>query len=104
MACSGTPWPCSYHYIALCYTCGCFWDEMFEECLQTPDACVTHDNQGDCEDCGCEWTVPGINVKINIGDAWRDAEEMKINIADTWRTVTKIQINIGDAWRTVYQA
>lgn len=101
MACSGTPWPCSYHYFALCYTCGCVWDEYYEECISTPDDCVDHDNQADCEDCGCEWTA-ALNVKLNIGDVWKDATEVKINIGDVWKDATEIWINIGDVWKRVF--
>lgn len=101
MSCSGTPYPCSYHYYTLCRTCGCFWDDVFEECITTPDACTEHDNEQDCEDCGCEWIVP-INMKVNIGDVWKDVTEIKINVGDTWKNVTDVWINIGDVWKKVY--
>ncbi|MBA7465158.1 hypothetical protein ES707_00320 [subsurface metagenome] len=42
------------------------------------------------------------NMKINIGDTFKDVDEIKINIGDSWKTVTKIQINIGDVWKTVF--
>lgn len=42
------------------------------------------------------------NMKINIGDAFKDVDEIKINIGDSWKTVTKIQINIGDSWKTIF--
>lgn len=42
------------------------------------------------------------NMKINIGDAFKDVDEIKINIGDSWKTVTKIQINIGDVWKTIF--
>lgn len=42
------------------------------------------------------------NSKINIGDVFKDVDEIKINIADSWKTVTKIQINIGDVWKTIF--
>lgn len=42
------------------------------------------------------------NMKINIGDSFKDVDEIKINVGDSWKTVTKIQINIGDVWKTVF--
>ena len=44
----------------------------------------------------------GTNMKINIGDVFKDADEIKINVGDVWKTVTKIQINIGDVWKTIF--
>jgi len=44
----------------------------------------------------------GTNMKINIGDTWKDVESMKINIGDEWKDVESVKINIGDAWKTVY--
>ena len=101
MSCSGSPWPCSYHGPGLCNTCRCTWDEYYEECIGTPRVCVNHDNQADCEDCGCEWEV-ALNVKLNIGDVWKDATELKINIGDVWKDATEIWINIGDVWKRVF--
>lgn len=48
------------------------------------------------------YTEPSTNMKINIGDAFKDVDEIKINIGDSWKTVTKIQINIGDSWKTIF--
>jgi len=49
------------------------------------------------------YTPPaGTNMKINIGDVFKDADEIKINVGDSWKTVTKIQINIGDVWKNVF--
>jgi len=48
------------------------------------------------------YTEPSTNMKINIGDAWKDVDEVKINIGDSWKTVTQIQVNISDAWKTVF--
>ncbi|MBA7496911.1 hypothetical protein ES702_07520 [subsurface metagenome] len=42
------------------------------------------------------------NMKINIGDSWKDVDEIKINVGDSWKTVTRIQINIGDVWKTIF--
>jgi len=44
----------------------------------------------------------GTNIKINIGDAWKDVDSMKINVGDTWKDVTSVQQNIGDTWKTVF--
>lgn len=44
----------------------------------------------------------GTNMKVNIGDVFKDVDEIKINIGDSWKTVVKIQINIGDVWKTVF--
>lgn len=46
--------------------------------------------------------VAGTNMKINIGDVFKDVDGIKINIGDSWKTVTKIQINVGDTWKTVF--
>jgi len=45
---------------------------------------------------------PGINTKINIGDAWKEISAMKINIGDTWKAVSAAKINIGDTWKTIF--
>ena len=42
------------------------------------------------------------NIKINIGDVFKDAAEVKINIGDTWKAVESVKINIGDDWKTVF--
>ena len=44
----------------------------------------------------------GTNIKINIGDTFKDVSEMKINIGDVWKPVVKVQQNIGDVWKTVF--
>jgi hypothetical protein len=48
------------------------------------------------------YTEPPTNMKINIGDAWKDAAELKINIGDSWKEVAAIYENIGDVWKTVF--
>lgn len=48
------------------------------------------------------YTPPSTNIKINIGDSWKDVDEVKINIGGSWKTVTKVQINIGDVWKDVF--
>lgn len=106
MACTGAPSTCSGYggddY--LCLACGCSFDYEFNFCFGVGSPCTTFGDISECEDCGCDWVLPGINIKVNINDIWKDAIEMKINIGDSWKTVTKIQINIGDVWKTVYQA
>lgn len=44
----------------------------------------------------------GTNMKINIGDVFKDVTELKINIGDVWKTVTQVKINIGDVWKTIF--
>ena len=41
-------------------------------------------------------------VRINIGDAWKNVEAMKINIGDAWKNVVSVKQNIGDTWKTVF--
>lgn len=48
------------------------------------------------------YTPPSTNMKINIGDVFKDVDEVKINIADSWKTVTEVWINIGDVWKQVF--
>ena len=38
---------------------------------------------------------------INIGDTWKEIEEIKINIGDVWKDVSEIKVNIGDVWKDV---
>lgn len=106
MPCEGFEPNCnSFEDEYYCELCGCTWDYEFERCDGMADACETHWNINDCEDCFCEWTIPGIpTLKLNVGDAWQDVLEVKINVGDNWRTVTEIKINIGDVWRTIYIA
>jgi len=49
-----------------------------------------------------ETEAVGTNMKINIGDSFKDVSEMKINIGDAWKAVTKVQQNIGDSWKDVF--
>ncbi|MEK0335811.1 MAG: hypothetical protein QQN41_00040 [Nitrosopumilus sp.] len=42
------------------------------------------------------------NMKINIGDTWKDVDSMQINIGDVWKDVVKVQQNIGDSWKDVF--
>lgn len=49
-----------------------------------------------------ETVTASTNMKINIGDSWKDITAMKINIGDTWKDVASVKINIGDSWKTVW--
>lgn len=42
------------------------------------------------------------NIKINIGDVWKDVDSVKVNIGDAWKDVVEMKINIGDSWKTIY--
>ena len=44
----------------------------------------------------------GTNMKINIGDSFKDVDALKINIGDSWKAVTSVKQNIGDSWKTVF--
>lgn len=44
----------------------------------------------------------GTNMKVNIGDEFKDVDSIKINIGDVWKDVIKIQINIGDVWKDIF--
>ena len=50
------------------------------------------------------WGNPPVvtNMKINIGDVWKDVATVQINIGDIWKDVTQVQVNIGDIWKTVF--
>lgn len=38
---------------------------------------------------------------VNIGDAWKNIDEVFINIGDAWKTVSEVYVNVGDAWKEV---
>lgn len=48
------------------------------------------------------YTEPSTNTEINIGDVFKDVDEMKINIGDVWKPVAEVWINIGDVWKQVF--
>lgn len=48
------------------------------------------------------YTAPATNMKVNIGDEFKDVDSIKINIGDVWKDVIKIQINIGDVWKDIF--
>ena len=49
-----------------------------------------------------ETSAVGTNMKINIGDVWKDVESMKINIGDVWKDVAEVKQNISNTWRTIF--
>ncbi len=42
------------------------------------------------------------NMKINIGDSFKDVDALKINIGDSWKDVVAVKQNIGDSWKSVF--
>lgn len=44
----------------------------------------------------------GTNMKINIGDVFKDVDSMKINIGDVFKDVAEVKQNIGDTWKVVF--
>jgi len=43
----------------------------------------------------------GFNMKVNIGDVWKDVAAIKINVGDTWKDVSDVKQNIVDIWKVV---
>lgn len=46
--------------------------------------------------------LAGTNMKINIGDTFKEVSSAQINIGDSWKPVTKAQVNIGDSWKSIF--
>lgn len=44
----------------------------------------------------------GVNVKIKVGGAWKDATEMKIKVGGAWKDANQIKIKVGGAWKSVF--
>lgn len=44
----------------------------------------------------------GTNMKVDIGNAWKDVSAAKINIGGAWKDVTGAQINVGNSWKTIF--
>ena len=44
----------------------------------------------------------GTNMKINIGDTFKDVDSLKINISGVWKDVIAVKQNIGDVWKNVF--
>ena len=42
-----------------------------------------------------------LNLPVNIGGTWKDANEAFINIGGTWKTVEDAFVNIGGAWKKI---
>ena len=45
--------------------------------------------------------VNPLNLPVNIGGTWKDANEVFINIGGTWKTVEAAFVNIGGAWKKI---
>lgn len=43
--------------------------------------------------------VDSLNLPINIGGTWKDANEAFVNIGGTWKTVEAAFVNIGGTWK-----
>jgi len=46
--------------------------------------------------------IPGTNLKVNIGDTWKEMSAIKTNIGDSWKEVAAVKTNIGDTWKEVF--
>jgi hypothetical protein len=44
----------------------------------------------------------GTNIKINIGDIFKDVDSLKINIGGVWKDVVSAELNIGGVWKNVF--
>ena len=40
-----------------------------------------------------------LNLPVNIGGTWKDANEAFVNIGGTWKTVVAAFVNIGGTWK-----
>lgn len=43
--------------------------------------------------------VGSLNLPVNIGGAWKDANEVYVNIGGTWKTVEAAFVNIDGTWK-----
>ena len=43
--------------------------------------------------------VSSLNLPVNIGGTWKDANEVFVNIGGTWKTVEAAFVNIGGTWK-----
>ena len=43
--------------------------------------------------------VGSLNLPVNIGGTWKDANEAFVNIGGTWKTVEAAFVNIGGTWK-----
>lgn len=61
-------------------------------------------NAGDLENCGISLYATGYQLgKINIGDVWKDIQNIKINVGDDWKQIIPgSKINISDVWKDIF--
>jgi hypothetical protein len=52
--------------------------------------------------CYAEITGEGTNMKVNVGDTFKDVSEIKINVGDAWKDVTEAKVNVGDTWKEIF--
>ena len=43
--------------------------------------------------------VDSLNIPVNIGGTWKDANEAYVNIGGSWKTVEAAYVNIGSTWK-----
>lgn len=43
--------------------------------------------------------VNSLNIPVNIGGTWKDANEAYVNIGGSWKTVEAAYVNIGGTWK-----
>ena len=43
--------------------------------------------------------VDSLNIPVNIGGTWKDANEVYVNIGGVWKTVEAAFVNIGGTWK-----
>ena len=43
--------------------------------------------------------VDSLNIPVNIGGTWKDANEAYVNIGGSWKTVEAAYVNIGGTWK-----
>lgn len=39
--------------------------------------------------------------QLNVGDAWKDIQNMQINVGDSWKSLDDGKQNIGDVWKSI---
>lgn len=79
-SCSGTL-NCGNCTEAACNTCTqCTW--VAANCSGTADSCDSHNNQSDCESCGCTWQYTGLFVDI-VDDADNLVSSPAVNFSST---------------------
>ena len=44
-------------------------------------------------------SLNSLNLPVNIGGTWKDANEAFVNIGGTWKAVEAAFVNIGGTWR-----